>query len=279
MMNSQLVEHFKDLPDPRMVNKCAHRLLDIVMIAICATIANADNWEDIAAFGEEKKAWLKQWLTLPNGIPSPDTFKRVFARLDAEAFHQCFVGWVREVFDLTEGQVIAIDGKTGRGTCDQQGQATLHLVSAWATVNQLTLAQVNVEGKTNEIVAIPQLLDLLVLKGCIVTLDAMGCHKKIVQRIRDREADYVVAVKNNQPKLLAHLTAAFAAADEQGWTLASPHYCATLDDRHGRVEQRECWVLPDTQAQGLGWLDCCTLVRIRRLCIRNEKTISYDPHS
>jgi len=275
-LNSQLVEHFRDLPDPRMVNKCAHRLLDIVMIAICATIADADSWEEIAAFGESKKAWLKQWLALPNGIPSPDTFQRVFAKLDAQAFHARFVAWVQTVFDVTEGQVIAIDGKTGRGTCDRQGQASLHLVSAWATDNQLTLAQVNVGAKANEISAIPTLLEVLVLKGCIVTLDAMGCQKTIVQQIREQEADYVVAVKGNQPTLHQHLLAAFAAADAVGWETSSPHYCTTLDDAHGRVEQRYCWVLADTAAQTLGWRDGRTLVRIRRVCLCDGVTVSDD---
>lgn len=277
-LNSQLVEQFRDLPDPRMVNKCDHLLLDMVMIAICATIANADSWEDIAAFGEGKKAWLEQWLALPNGIPSPDTFQRVFARLDAQAFHERFLAWIRAVFEVTEGQVIALDGKAGRGTYDRQGQGTLHLVSAWATVNQLTLAQVNVGEKANEIVAIPQLLDLLMLTGCIVTLDAIGCQKTIVKQIREQGADYVVVVKGNQPKLQAHLQAAFATADEQAWTLSSPHYCATVDDRHGRIEQRECWVLADSQAQTDGWQDCHTLVRIRRKCQRGEGQVTDETH-
>ena len=276
--SSQLVEHFKDLPDPRMVNKCAHLLLDIVMIAICATIANADSWEDIAAFGESKQSWLEKWLTLPHGIPSPDTFQRVFARLDAQAFHERFLAWVRTVFEVTEGQVIAIDGKAGRGTYDRQGQGTLHLVSAWATVNQLTLAQVNVGDKANEIVAIPQLLDLLMLKGCIVTIDAIGCQKTIVQQIRAQEADYVVAVKGNQPQLLAHFEAAFAAADEQGWSLTSPHYCETVDDQHGRVEQRECWVLADPIPHTLGWQDGRTLVRIRRKTQRRDGQLTDETH-
>jgi predicted transposase YbfD/YdcC len=277
-LESQLIEHFKDLPDPRMVNKCDHLLLDIVMIAICATIAEADNWDDIAAFGKGKETWLRQWLALPNGIPSPDTFERVFARLDASAFHECFMGWVQAVFEVTEGQVIAIDGKTGRGTCDKQGKATLHLVSAWATANRLTLAQVNVGEKANEISAIPTLLDLLVLKGCIVTLDAIGCQKTIVKQIRDQDADYVVTVKANQPTLHQHLVKAFAATDDAGGETSSPHYCATLDDGHGRVEQRQCWVLPDTTAQAFGWHDCRTLVRIRRLCIRGGDKISDETH-
>jgi len=277
-LESQLIEHFKDMPDPRMVNKCDHLLLDIVMIAICATIADADSWEEIAAFGEGKQAWLRRWLALPNGIPSPDTFQRVFARLDARVFHERFVRWVQAVFDVTAGQVIAIDGKTGRGTCDRQGQASLHLVSAWATANHLTLAQVNVGEKANEIVAIPTLLDLLVLQGCIVTLDAIGCQKTIVQQIRDQEADYVVTVKGNQPTLHQHLRDAFAAADAQGWEQFSPQYCQTLDDGHGRVEQRQCWVLAATEAQALGWQDCQTLVRIRRTCDRGHGKLSDETH-
>ncbi len=277
-VESELIEHFKDLPDPRMVNKCDHLLIDIVMIAICATIANADSWEDIAAFGEGKREWLGQWLALPNGIPSPDTFQRVFAHLDADAFHQRFRGWMEDVFQLTAGQVIAVDGKTGRGTCDAQGKSTLHLVSAWATANQVSLGQVQVGEKANEIVAIPTLLDLLVLKGCIVTLDAIGCQKTIVKQIRDQGAEYVVTVKGNQPKLYQQIAETFTAADAQGWTSASPPYCETLDDRHGRVEQRQCWVLADHQVRALGWQDCQTVVRIRRTVHRPARQTSDETH-
>jgi predicted transposase YbfD/YdcC len=221
---------------------------------------------------------LKQWLALPNGIPSHDTFKRVFELIDAEAFQQRFMGWVQAVFTRTEGQVIAIDGKTLRGTCDKQGKSTLHVVSAWATANTLTLAQVKVAEKANEIVAIPILLDLLMLKGCIVTLDAIGCQKSIVKQIRDKQADYGVTVKRNQPTLYRHIAAAFAAADEQGIALMSPHYCQTMDDKHGRVEQRQCWVLADDVAHKLGWQDCQTLVRITRTCQRGSGKTSVETH-
>lgn len=277
-LNSSLLEHFGDLPDPRMVNKCDHLLIDIMMIAICATIANADSWEDIAAFGEGKREWLGQWLALPHGIPSPDTFQRVFAHLDAKAFEARFRAWVADVFHLTEGQVIALDGKTGCGTCDVQGKSTLHLVSAWATANHLTLGQVQIGEKANEIVAIPSLLELLVLKGCIVTIDAIGCQKTIVKQIRDQEADYVVTVKGNQPKLYQQIVTTFDRADAQGWTLTSPHYCETLDDQHGRIEQRRCWVLADTQARALGWQDGQTLVRIRRFTQRPGQKPSDETH-
>lgn len=262
-LDSPLIKHFSRLPDPRMVKMCDHLLIDIVMIAICATIANANGWEDIALFAEGKQAWLKQWLALPKGIPSHDTSKRVFENLDGVVFQQCFMTWVQEVFTRTEGQVIAIDGKTLRGGCDARGKAHLHVVSAWATTNQLTLAQVKVADKANEIVAIPALLDLLDVKGCIVTLDAMGCQKAIVSQIRHKEADYIVTVKGNQPKLHACVRAAFA---EAAGRLASdsPAYAETTDRRHGRIERRQCWVLATDKLQALGWQDGHTLIRIKR---------------
>jgi predicted transposase YbfD/YdcC len=261
-----------------MVKKCDHKLIDIVMIAICATIANADGWEDIGLFGESKKEWLKQWLSLPNGIPSHDTFKRVFENIDGEIFHQCFMNWVQAVFSRTEGQVIAIDGKTVRGTCDKSGKATLHVVSAWATVNHLTLGQVKVADKANEIVAIPDLLEILMLKGCIVTLDAIGCQKEIVKQIREKEADYIVTVKGNHPKLHQHLVTAFTAADAGGFSGFSPDYCETLDTQHGRTEKRQCWVLDDQEAQRLGWQDCQTLVRIKRTTRHHDGKMSEETH-
>jgi len=274
-----LVECFEGLEDRRMVNKCRHKLLDILVIAVCATIANADSWDDMALFGKSKQPWLRQWLELPNGIPSADTFERVFGHLDAEAFQACFARWVEAVFTLTEGQVIAIDGKTVRGTCDKQGQNGLHLVSAWATANRLTLAQVNVANKANEIVAIPELLELLTLHGCIVTIDAMGCQKHIIDTIGDQQAEYVVTVKGNQPTLQRTVQAAFAAADAQGWSQHPAAVCRTEETAHGRHEIRQCWVVPDSQVQALGWRDCHTLVRIERTTTRGAaQKVSRETH-
>ncbi|MGL4649462.1 MAG: ISAs1 family transposase [Caldilineaceae bacterium] len=275
---NSLVECFGDLPDPRMVNKCRHKLLDIVMIAICATIADADSWDDIAAFAEGKEAWLRRWLALPNGVPSADTIKRVFEHLDADAFLQRFTAWVQAVFVLTQGQVVAIDGKTLRGTCDATGQSSLHVVSAWATANALVLAQVNVDDKSNEIPAIPELLDLLTVKGCIITLDALGCQKKIVDKIREKEADYVVTVKGNQPKLQQAVQAAFAQAAASGLPTTSPGYCSTHERGHGRTETRQCWVLPNVELQTAGWRDCQTLVRIDRTRQVGTGKTSHETH-
>lgn len=278
MAEGMFVECFEGLEDPRMVNKCRHQLMDIVIIAVCATIANADGWEDIALFGQSKADWLKQWLALPNGIPSADTFQRVFEHLDAAQFEACFLDWVQRVFEVTEGQVIAIDGKVVRGTCDRAGQGGLHLVSAWASVNGLTLGQVAVADKANEIVAIPQLLALLALQGCIVTVDAIGCQKAIVKTIRDCKADYIVTVKDNPPTLHAHLKAAFAAQDALGWETLDGAVARTAASGHGRHESRQCWVLSDHHAQALGWHDCHSLVRIERTTRRPAGLLTRETH-
>ena len=272
------VECFQAMEDPRMVNKCRHELLDIMVIAVCATIANADGWEDMALFGESKAEWLQQWLKLPNGIPSADTFRRVFEHLDAEAFQSCFLDWVQQVFDITAGQVIAIDGKTARGTCDKAGQGGLHLVSAWATANRLTLAQVKVADKANEIVAIPQLLQMLMVQGCIVTIDAIGCQKQIVNAIRTQQADYGVTVKGNQPKLQRAIQTAFAAQDAAGWSQRPAAVTRTEETAHGRHEIRQCWVLTDSSAQAMGWRDCQALLRIERTTTRPTGKVSQDTH-
>jgi predicted transposase YbfD/YdcC len=177
-----------------------HELLDIVAITICAVICGADNWVDIELFGNSKRKWLGRFLSLPNGIPSHDTFGRVFGMVDPDEFEQCFIEWVRDVHQLSSGQVIAIDGKTARGS-STKGKGAIHLVSAWASANHLVLAQAKVDQKSNEITAIPELLEILELSGCIVTIDAMGCQTQIAEQIVDKQADYVLALKANQKHL------------------------------------------------------------------------------
>ena len=196
-------EHFASLEDPRVERTKLHQLLDIIVIAICAVICGADDWVEVELFGNAKLAWLRTFLELPNGIPSHDTFGRVFARLNAEQFQQCFLAWIQAVSEVTRGQVIALDGKVLRGSCDRVlGKAGIDMVSAWATANHLVLGQVKVDDKSNEITAIPKLLQMLEIAGCIVTIDALGCQTEIAQAIVERDADYVLAVKENQGHLM-----------------------------------------------------------------------------
>jgi predicted transposase YbfD/YdcC len=235
--------HFSQLEDPRRDNK-SHQLLDILVIAICAAICGANSWEDVELFGEAKEKWFKTFLALSNGIPSHDTFGRVFALLNARQFQVCFVQWVRAVAEATEGQVVAIDGKTLRRSHDKGiGKEAIQMVSAWASENGMVLAQTKVDDKSNEITAMPELLDLLELTGCIVTIDAMGCQTAIAGKIVERQADYVLSVKENQGKLHDTLEQLFDDPQEMKW--ASCDYHKTVDKDHGRLEIRECWVTSD----------------------------------
>jgi predicted transposase YbfD/YdcC len=183
-----LEDCFSAVPDPRVLGRCDHKLLDILMIAVCGVIAGAESWVEVETFGQAKESWLRKFLELPNGIPSHDTFGRTFSVLDAEAFQESFAKWVEAVFRVTEGQVVAIDGKTMRRSHDKSiGKEAIHIVSAWARSNGISLGQKKVDEKSNEITAIPELLRLLDLSGCIVTIDAMGCQKAIAQSIRDEK--------------------------------------------------------------------------------------------
>ena len=197
-----VLDHFADLDDPRVERTRRHKLVDIIAIAICAIICGADSWVHVELFGRSKLEWFQTFLELPNGVPSHDTFGDVFARLDPEQFQSCFMAWTQAIAELLPEEVVAIDGKTARRSHDcAGGKGAMHLVSAWATQNTLTLGQVRTAEKSNEITAIPQLLDLLDLQGCIVTIDAMGCQREIAQQIVDGGADYVLAVKENQGQL------------------------------------------------------------------------------
>jgi predicted transposase YbfD/YdcC len=205
---------FSDISDPRVQGRCAYPLIEMITIAICAVVAGAETWTDIETFGRSKRDWLKQFLELENGIPSHDTFGDVFRILDGDEFQRSFMRWVESVFSVTKGQVISIDGKTARRSHDKSiGKDAIHMVSAWANVNGITLGQRKVNDKSNEITAIPELLTLLNVTGCIVTIDAMGCQKKIAQTIRNEKADYVLAVKVNQGNLDEDIQVWFAFAD------------------------------------------------------------------
>jgi predicted transposase YbfD/YdcC len=238
-----LLHHFRDLPDPRVERTREHFLLDILAIAVCAVIGGADDWVAIETFAQAKHDWFARFLTLPNGIPSHDTFGRVFARLDPTRLAEGFQSWMAAVCQRLGLRQVALDGKTLRRSHDRgKGKAALHLVSAWATENSLTLGQVAVADKSNEITAIPPLLQMLDVAGALVTIDAMGCQKEIASAIIEQEADYLLAVKENQPRLYEDIEQFFHAALDGDFVGVTHDYAETAEVGHGRGEQRGCWV-------------------------------------
>jgi len=242
--NGKLSDHFSEIEDPRIERTKRHQLIDILTIAILAMICGADSWVGMANFGQAKHSWLKRLLALPNGIPSHDTFARVFARLNPEQFQACFLSWVRSLVRLSAGEVIAIDGKTLRQSYDTaDDKAAIHMVSAWATANRLVLGQYKVDAKSNEITAIPQLIQRLELDHCIVTIDAMGCQKQIAKQIIERNADYVLALKDNQGNLFADVQQIFAHAQSCNFADIEHTFDQTVDKGHGRIEIRRCWTM------------------------------------
>jgi predicted transposase YbfD/YdcC len=258
-----IAHHFRDLSDPRHPAFRDHHLLgDILVIALCAVLSGADSWEDIAEFGRSKDSWLRGLgLRLPNGSPAHDTFNRVFADLNPDAFQGCFTTWINAVCGDLGFCHIPVDGKTARGTRGPDGTA-LHLVSAWASAHRLSLAQVAVADKSNEITAIPRLLRLLELRGALVTIDAMGCQKDIAKQIVSSGGDYLLAVKDNQPTLHADVAACFADTP-QG---VRRDTARTQETGHGRHEERQYTVLyapPGLSTQD-EWAGLKSVVRVER---------------
>jgi predicted transposase YbfD/YdcC len=284
---TSIAVHFGPLSDPRVKRTKAHELLDVLTIALCAVLCGANDWVAVETFGQAKEAWLRTFLALPNGIPSHDTFGRVFARLDPAEFQRCFVAWVQAVVGpLGAAEVVAVDGKTLRRSHDRaRGQGPLHLVSAWATAHGLVLGQQATAAKSNEITAIPALLRLLALEGCTVTIDAMGCQTAIAAQLIDQGADYVLALKDNQPKLHAAVAAAFADARAAGpgdWVPAEQDAAQSLSKGHGRIERRRCRTLSDPE--WLAWLDPPGAWRGLRTVVQLERerrvgeTVSVETH-
>lgn len=264
-----IIEHFATLEDPRTGNALEHQLMDILVIALCAMICGADSWTEIELFGNAKQAWFKTFLALKNGIPSHDTFGRVFSLLDGQQFESCFLKWVQSAYGVPSSQVIAIDGKHVRRSHDKGiGREAIHMVSAWASESHLVLGQVMVEEKSNEIVAIPQLLRTLWLQNCIVTIDAMGCHKEIAQLVVEQEGDYLLALKNNQGQMLEDVTCLFERGLSTGFQGMSHDYSRTVDKGHGRLEIRECWTITgnttlDFLRHFADWPSLRSLVRLK----------------
>ncbi len=252
-----LQAHFAEVTDPRVDRGKLPLLLDILVIAICAVICGADTWVEMEAYGRAKEEWLKRFLPLPNGIPSHDTFARVLARLKPEELQRCFLNWIQAVSKLTRGEGVAIDGKTLRRSVDRAaGKGAISMVSAWATANRVVLGQQKVDEKSNEITAIPALLRLLEVEGCIVTIDAMGCQKEIARTIVEQGADYVLALKGNQGVMYDEVELFFAGARQSKfWHIPyqEPH---TVDGEHGRIEERRYWLVSeiDWLAETRAWL-------------------------
>ena len=243
---TSIQQHFGGVKDPR-IDRCKrHQLLDILVIAICAVICGADDWVEVEAFGNARLAWFKTFLALPHGIPSHDTFGRLFARLDPAQFQACFLRWIRALAELLPAEVVAVDGKELCGSADRAaGKAAICLVSAWASAQHLVLGQVKVDEKSNEITAIPDLLDVLSLEGTIVTIDAAGCQTAIAQKVIEKGGDYVLALKDNQPNLAADVALLFQDAHRGGPDSPQTDQAERIEKGHGRIETRICTTIAD----------------------------------
>jgi len=270
LTTASILEYFAAIPDPRIDRRRLHPLTTILVLSLLAVLCGADSFVAIEAFGQSKEAWLKTFLDLPNGIPSHDTLGRVFAILDPVGLADAFRTWMRSVAGLTRGGVIALDGKTLRRSFRGRGYGFIHMVSAWSAQNRVVLGQVKTEEKSNEITAIPRLLELLQIKNCMVTIDAMGCQKEIAKKIVDGGADYLLAVKENQPTLSADIVTLFEEARQDPQLLASMDFHSTQEKGHGRKEIRRCWTTPlvDRVSQRAQWENLHTLVRIE-----SERTV------
>jgi len=274
--------HFADMEDPRIDRTKLHSLLDIVVIAICAIICGADDWVSVELFGNAKHDWLEEFLELPNGIPSHDTFGRVFGALDPDQFQSCFLNWISAVSELTQGQVIALDGKTLRCSHDKRlGRKAIVMVSAWATANGLVLGQRKVDEKSNEITAIPELLHALEISGCIITIDAMGCQKEIATDIVEQDADYVLALKENHGNLYQDVELLFDDLEESHFLAYGYDYARTVNKGHGRIEIRQCWTIsdPDVLRYLRGtkeWKKLTSVVKVQAERRTTEKTTTEN---
>ncbi len=264
--------HFRKLWDPRVQGRTRHLLVDIIVMAICGVIANCDGWRDIALFARKRQAWFKRFLKLPDGVPAHDTFERVFNRLNPKAFQACFAAWVAEISELVGLRHIAIDGKSLRHSYHRgAGLGMLHAVSAWATEQHLILGQVMTDAKSNEITAIPKLLELLDLHGALVTIDAMGCQKAIAKQIVQQGGDYVLNVKENQPHLLEDIQATVEKALDGQLPAGDVEEYTKKESGHGREEERSYVVIHNVE--GIGERDQWANLTTVGIC-RSERTVN-----
>jgi len=250
-VNASIVEHFQALEDPRIARTKKHLLLDILVIAVCTLLTGGEGFQDMELFGKSKRVWLQTFLALPHGIPSHDTFGRVFARLNPKRFQACFLSWTRAVAQLTQGALVSLDGKTVRASFDRAtASSPLHMLSAWCSdKGGLVIGQIKTDSKSNEITAIPDLLQLLAIKGCIVTIDAMGCQTAIAEQIRAQKGDYLLALKSNHKKASKAVKQYFHQHIEPqlAWR-TTEHFFDAFDDSHGRTVRRRVWSITDLTA-------------------------------
>jgi predicted transposase YbfD/YdcC len=272
---ASIQQNFEKVTDPRVDRGRNHNLLEMIFITICAVLCGADGWADVERFGKAKRMWLEQFLQLPHGIPSHDTFGRVFARLDTNEFYTCMHNWLVRFRKSLKGQGVAIDGKTLRGSFDTAaGQSPLHLISAWACDLRVSLGQLAVEDKSNEITAVPKLLQLLELTGAVVTLDAMHCQRETASLILQREADYVLVVKGNQPSLHTALAELFVSYDEHDYQVPGLRRHITVEKSHGRFERRVYYVIapPSGLPALVGWAGVKSIGMVYRCREYNGKS-------
>lgn len=282
-IQQSLVENFGDIKDKRVERTKKHQLTDILVIAILAVIAGAQGWEDIENYGISKQEWLEEFLELPNGIPSDDTFRRVFEFINPEELNRCFSRWIETLVTNMGGEIIPIDGKTIRGSYDRnQGKSALHVVSAWASEQNLVLAQMKVEDKSNEITAIPALLELLDITGSIITIDAMGTQTEIANKIIDKKADYVLALKANHPTLYNQVKQWFETASSLSFQGIDVSYDHRIEKGHHRTEIRQVWSVPVSALGELyqpkiwaGLQSVVMVVRQRRLWNQTTREVQF----
>ena len=268
-IQADLSSYFHDLKDPRVNRTKKHLLKDILVIAILAVIAGAEGWEDIENYGLSKQQWLEEFLELPHGIPSDDTFRRVFERINPIALSECLTKWVQQLIPSLEQKIVPIDGKCLRGSYDrEQGIKALHLVTAWVAEQNLTLGQIKVEDHSNEITAIPALLELIDIQGAIITIDAMGTQTEIVRLIRAKQADYVLALKTNHPTLHAQVKKWFDTAIASNFEGITVSHDRRIEKGHHRTEKRLVWAVPLSELGGLykqeQWSGLQTIVMVER---------------
>lgn len=245
---SSILAYFGDLADPRIERCKRHQLIDIIAVGICAVICGADSFVEMEEFGIAKREWFETFLELENGIPSHDTFRRVFGKLKPVEFQRCFLAWIESAQQQTKGEVVALDGKALRGTFERTtDKSAIRMVSAWATTNSLVLGQVKTQEKSNEMTAIPALLRLLEIEGCIVTIDAMGCQREIVEQIIEQKADYCISLKGNQGILHQEVREYFAWARALEFKEIEYSYAESVEKDHGRIETRRCWSVEDVE--------------------------------